>query len=341
MQVSKPPRYTLVILLLLLVIASAHIPAYTGGHLEIKVLYRNGKPAQGLEVVLSEPIPMFKCGREPKNVYTYTITNKEGLALFNLSYSVNKVCIFIKYNGRYIDLDPGNAYNNGKLIDLIPNNYTVEQSIVLDMQPPTITDYNLTIIIHRIRSRPVKEIFSFWILIEDNNPSDLQLNAYLYSTIKNASTRLVLKSKTISSNNPMILNASFGLNRMSIYEDFIGNNLDKGSLPYIIVEIRDAEGFMDTLRINVTKYMITIIDIKSNETNVIRKLSNETEYINVSPGNSASMPPEERYIPQNISREDTVVEKDDLTLMGLNNIFIPVIGIATVILEIWRRRSIQ
>lgn len=325
-------KYWFTISVLLIIILNTIIALTSNNrHIEIKVIYGNGEPASDLEIILSKPTKLFKCGMSPAsyNILSKALTDEHGIADFNVTGSIDKICIFVKYGDNYIDLDKTDPYSRGYLLDLSESNGTY--IISLDIYPPAISMYNLSIIIQKLESGFKFQDFRFWLIVVDNEPNELDVTAKMF--IGNRTFSLAIAGKDLLDVNSV--NVSFGQLLPMLY-GFIEEELQYNRTPYILLTIKDNEGFTLLKRINITWQNIRYMEI--NRTIIEENLSNIINTLTFRPNNTETTSGI-MFSPTNITEGANIVEENKALLGSSYNVFIPLIGIATIILEYWRRRS--
>jgi len=327
-------KYWLTISILLIIILNSVISLTNNSrYVEVKIMYGNGEPAAELEVIITEPTAVFTCGMKPSqyNVLVTTMTDSHGIIHFNLSRAINKICIFVKYRNNYFDLNKTNPYSRGYLLDL--EDYNNTYTIVLDTFPPRVVNYNLSIIVQKISDIFELQDFKFWIIVFDNDPNSIDTEAKVF--IGNRTFSLVIANVKLL--NISHINITFTQLLPSFY-NILEQGLSRNESAYIVLRLRDDEGFTCSKMINITWNNIKII--KVNKTSLEENLSSIISTLTFKPNNTVSTSMI-TFSPSNISGGTKGVEESRLLLSSGYDVFIPVLGIATIILEYWRRRSIR
>jgi len=325
-------KYWLTILILLIIILNSVISLTNNSrYVEVKIMYGNGEPAAELEVIITEPTAVFTCGMKPSqyNVLVTTMTDSQGIIHFNLSRAINKICIFVKYRNNYFDLNKTNPYSRGYLLDL--EDYNNTYTIVLDTFPPRVVNYNLSIIVQKISDIFELQDFKFWIIVFDNDPNSIDTEAKVF--IGNRTFSLVIANVKLL--NISHINITFTQLLPSFY-NILEQGLSRNESAYIVLRLRDDEGFTCSKMINITWNNIKIV--KVNKTSLEENLSSIISTLTFKPNNTVSTSMI-TFSPSNISGGTKGVEESRLLLSSGYDVFIPVLGIATIILEYWRRRS--
>ena len=325
-------KYWLIITVLL-IIALNSVTALTDDddYIEIKIVYGNGEPVSQLEVVITEPTAVFTCGIEPLqyNVIAKTMTNSHGSIHFNISRTINKICIFVKYRNDYFDLNKTNPYSRGYLLNL--EDYSNTYTIILDICPPRIINYNLSIIIQKINNIFELQEFKFWIVVFDNDPERINAKAEVFIG-DNTFSLVIANAELIGTSH---VNITFTQLLPSFY-DILEESLNRNDSAYIVLKLKDNEGFTHSKTINITWNNIEII--KVNRTSLEENLSGIISTLTFKSNNTVSTS-KITFSPSNISRETKRVEENRPLMSSEYEVFIPALGIATIILEYWRRRG--
>ena len=327
-------KYWLTISVLLIIILNSVISLTNNSrYIEIKVMYGNDEPAAELEVIITEPTAVFTCGMEPfqYNVLAMTMTDNQGIIHSNLSRAINKICIFVKYKNNYFDLNKTNPYSRGYLLNL--EDYNNTYTIVLDIYPPSVVSYNLSIIVRKINDRLELQDFKFWIIVSDNDPNSIDAEAKVF--IGNRTFSLVIANMKLL--NISHINITFAQLLPSFY-DILEQGLSQNESAYIILKLKDNEGFDYSKMINITWNDVKIV--KVNKTSLEENLSSIISTLTFKPNNTVSSSMI-AFSPSNISGGTKRVEESRLLLNSGYDVFIPILGITTIILECWRRRSIR
>ncbi|RLG84436.1 MAG: hypothetical protein DRO40_01450 [Thermoprotei archaeon] len=327
-------KYLLTISVLLIIVLNSVVSlTNSSNYVKLKIMYGNGEPAAELEVIITKPTAVFACGMKPSqyNILARTMTNRQGIIHFNLSKTINKICIFIKYKNGYFDLNKTNPYSRGYLLNLEDYNYTY--TISLDIYPPKVVIYNLSIAVQKINDVFELQDFKFWITVFDNDPNSIDTEAKVF--IGNRTFSLAIANVELL--NTSYINITFSQSLPSFY-NILEQSLSQNESARIILKLKDNEGFTYSKTINITWNDIKII--KVNKTSLEESLSSIISTLTFKPNNTVSTS-KMTFSPTNISGRIKEVEENRSLLSLGYDVFIPILGIATIILEYWRRRSIQ
>lgn len=319
------------LVILLILLATVSISTNDIEYLEIRVLFGNSNPASNIEIILSKPVSMFKCGSQPRYILAKSFTNEDGIAGFNLTSSVDRICMFIKYGDTYIDLDRADPYNRGYLLDLEGDNRTY--TFVLEIYPPTISTYNLSITVLKHEDRLEIQSLVFWFVVVDNDPENVYVEAKVFTRNRTFSLAIAKKDR-LSLNS---VNISFYQLIPDMHSTIL-QELNCNETPYIVLMVRDSEGFSILKKINITWQNIKYMELR--DSSIEKELS---DIINtISPRlNTTETTSEIMFSPINRTIQTQAIRDNRILLSNPYSIFIPLIGFATIILEYLRRRSTQ
>ncbi len=322
-----------IIVFMLLVLNTTITTSQNMQNIRVIVRYSDLTPVEGAEVIITNKAPLTGCTLNPREQYIigkYTTDNNG--TVYILVPVESPVCLYIKINDTYIDLDKSNAYTNA--LEIKPN--TTSINITLNIRPPQIVSINYSIVITKIESQYAITALTLNklllnIVIRDNLLNDVEIKSYL--STGNMSYRLMERSRSLIG--PETLNATFTLGGMIKRTD-IEQIIDNKSFFKIIV--KDSEGFYLTRSIPIESSRVILVVKNSSQANVNTQLSSIAENISAS-NNETNYEEVEGFTPANISYTRTIKGANIMYNTSLPDIFIPLTGVLTIVLELVRRRG--